>query len=326
MKRIILITFISLLIFLAIPNQTYAHTLKIDGNIGVNTHIEPDDTPIANQESKILVDITDKSGRFNPSNPSGCDCVLFIKQNGQELQKMNVVTNGMFAPLRYTFPSAGSYQVTVEGKSNGNGPPFQSFSVTYDYYVKGASGSLPTILARNPLQDQFSYITVFAGTLIILLFLYPVKTIQRAQSIVTSKAKNIPAKSFLTIKPIALLIITILLAGLGIWIFQSNVPKSIQTKNEPVDREIRVVATNFSFVPNLIEVKQGERIRLKLFSKQGTHGISVPEVGLTAYMPEGEEVTEDFTASKAGEYVFICSIYCGSGHGEMIGKLIIKEE
>lgn len=172
MKKILVFFILSLVFIKHFVAPVYAHTLKIDGNIGVNTHIEPDDAPIAVSESKILVDITDKSGRFNPANPGNCDCILTIIQNGQELAKMPVTTGGMFNQLRYTFPEGGSYQVKIEGKPNGNGTAFQEFSVTFDYYVKGAGGTNSMQTARNPLRDQFPLVSVLAGTVIIFLFLF----------------------------------------------------------------------------------------------------------------------------------------------------------
>lgn len=171
-RRIALIIFFLLLSVYFVPSVS-AHTLKIDGNIGVNVHIEPDDAPVSKSESKILVDITDKSGRFNPANPGNCNCFLTILQNGQELTKMAVTTGGMFNQLRYTFPQGGSYQVKIEGKPNGNGLAFQGFSVIFEYYVKGAESVNSISSARNPLRDQFALISILAGSAIIMLFLIP---------------------------------------------------------------------------------------------------------------------------------------------------------
>jgi len=194
MKKIIILFILSLIFANYVVTPVFAHTLKIDGNIGVNTHIEPDDAPVAVSESKILVDITDKSGRFNPANPGNCDCILTILQNDKELAKMPVTTGGMFNQLRYTFPEGGSYQVKIEGKPNGNGIAFQAFSVTFDYYVKGAGSTTSTQSARNPLSDQFPLISILAGTAIIFLFLFspPQSTVIVTQT--KSSVASLPRK------------------------------------------------------------------------------------------------------------------------------------
>lgn len=192
--RNVLLIFFILLLASFVPS-VYAHTLKIDGNIGVNVHIEPDDAPVSKSESKILVDITDKSGRFNPANPGNCACFLSIVQNGKELTKMAITTGGMFNQLRYTFPEGGSYQVKIEGKPNGNGLAFQGFSVIFEYYVKGA-GSISSIpSARNPLRDQFALISILAGSAIIMLFLIPTRSSNITQAQTTQpKAPTSPIK------------------------------------------------------------------------------------------------------------------------------------
>jgi len=126
---------------------------------------------------------------------------------------------------------------------------------------------------------------------------------------------------------IALVILLILSVACGIFFFLSSktAEKSKVDSSFKPDREIRVVATNYSFTPNIITVKKDQKIRLKLYSKEGTHGISVTELNIIEFMPEGEEVTADFIASKAGEFRFTCSIYCGNGHGEMTGSIIVTE-
>ncbi len=127
---------------------------------------------------------------------------------------------------------------------------------------------------------------------------------------------------------IALVILfTLVSTACGVFFFlrSKGGEKSKTNSSFKPDKEIRLVATNYSFTPNIITVKKGERVRLKLYSKQGTHGISVPELNIIEYMPEGEEVTADFIPSKVGEFRFACSIYCGNGHGEMIGSIIVTE-
>lgn len=190
--RSIQLIFFLLLSAFFVPS-VYAHTLKIDGNIGANVHIEPDDAPVSKLESKILVDITDKSGRFNPANPGNCACFLSILQNGKELTKMAVTTGGMFNQLRYTFPEGGSYQVKIEGKPNGNGLAFQGFSVIFEYYVKGAGSTSTLPATRNPLRDQFALISILAGSAIIMLFLIPTRSSNTVQAQTTQPKAPIPS-------------------------------------------------------------------------------------------------------------------------------------
>jgi hypothetical protein len=171
MKKIIitLLLFSMAALFFTVPVS--AHTLKIDGNIGVNLHVDPDDAPVAGGESKFLLDIQDKSGRFNPNNPSNCDCILTIMQKDMMLKQLPVVAGGTFAQLRFTFPTSDVYKVIVEGKPKGEGVPFQSFRTEFEYFVKSEAGDMSTVQTdQNVLATYAPLVALGVGLLIILLF------------------------------------------------------------------------------------------------------------------------------------------------------------
>lgn len=85
-----------------------------------------------------------------------------------------------------------------------------------------------------------------------------------------------------------------------------------------VDREITVDAKKFEFNPDVIKVKQGEKIKLKVNSLDVEHSIYIPELGIDIHN-EGT-----FVANKKGEFEFYCHSYCGSGHDAMKGVLIVE--
>lgn len=89
-------------------------------------------------------------------------------------------------------------------------------------------------------------------------------------------------------------------------------------------RTIEVSAERFFFVPNHIEVTQGERVRLVLRSRDVTHGFAIKELGIDVEVPHGgDAVTVDFVASTPGRYQFACTVYCGLGHSGMTGTLAV---
>jgi len=94
-------------------------------------------------------------------------------------------------------------------------------------------------------------------------------------------------------------------------------------QDEP--RVIEVVAKKFAFEPARIEVIEGERIRLVVTSADGVHGIGIKKFRVEKSVPRGgAAVTIDFVASAAGEFPVLCSEYCGSGHEEMKGMLVVN--
>lgn len=89
-------------------------------------------------------------------------------------------------------------------------------------------------------------------------------------------------------------------------------------------RTIEVVAKRFTFEPARIEVAEGERVRLIVTSADGVHGIEIKKFKVNKKIPRGgEPVTIDFVASAAGEYPILCSEYCGNGHEDMKGMLVV---
>ena len=159
-------------LLLFFPGSIFAHTLKIDGTIGVSLHIDPDDAPTAGQESKFFLDITDKAGRFNPSNPGNCACVLHIEYDGELLKTFPVVSGGSFTQIRYTFPHTGTYKVTIEGRPQGEGIPFAEFRTVFEPYVApGVSEEAREATSANILRQYIPYVSAALGVAIVLLFL-----------------------------------------------------------------------------------------------------------------------------------------------------------
>lgn len=89
-------------------------------------------------------------------------------------------------------------------------------------------------------------------------------------------------------------------------------------------RSIEVVATRFAFEPSRIEVTEGERITLVVKSGDGVHGIEIKKFKIKKKVPRGgDPITIEFVASAAGEFPILCSEYCGDGHEDMKGMLVV---
>jgi cytochrome c oxidase subunit 2 len=89
-------------------------------------------------------------------------------------------------------------------------------------------------------------------------------------------------------------------------------------------RVIEVVASRFAFEPARIEVTEGEHIRLVVTSADGVHGVGIKKFRVEKAVPRGgTPVTIDFVASAVGEFPLLCSEYCGNGHEDMKGLLVV---
>ena len=96
-------------------------------------------------------------------------------------------------------------------------------------------------------------------------------------------------------------------------------------KEEQAAKAFHVIASQFRFEPATIDVDEGDRVRLTLTSADVTHSLAIKALKVKVVIPEGgEEVTVEFVAHKPGSFPFVCSEYCGSGHGRMKGRLVVN--
>ncbi len=88
-------------------------------------------------------------------------------------------------------------------------------------------------------------------------------------------------------------------------------------------REIQVTAKKYEFKPKVIEVKQGEHIKLVVTAADHDHGFECGEFHINQLLKKGQPATIEFTADKAGTFPFRCSHFCGMGHLKMKGQIIV---
>ncbi|MEK6891573.1 MAG: cupredoxin domain-containing protein [Nanoarchaeota archaeon] len=89
-------------------------------------------------------------------------------------------------------------------------------------------------------------------------------------------------------------------------------------------KEFRITAKQFEFVPSTIEINKGDKVRLIVTSVDVPHGIAIPDYAIDKRIEPGQPVTIEFMADKPGTFTFYCSVFCGSGHSNMKGQLIVK--
>ncbi|MDP2750763.1 MAG: cupredoxin domain-containing protein [Nanoarchaeota archaeon] len=106
-----------------------------------------------------------------------------------------------------------------------------------------------------------------------------------------------------------------------------NSAGTADNQNKPsqaVVKEFSINAFKFGFDPSTIEVNKGDTVRITLSSSDVGHGFALKEYGISETFSKGETKTVEFVADKEGTFTFYCNVYCGSGHGDMKGTLIVK--
>lgn len=91
------------------------------------------------------------------------------------------------------------------------------------------------------------------------------------------------------------------------------------------EQVVQVTARRFTFTPDEIVVKKGRPVVLEISSEDFVHGFNVPALKLRADLPPGIVTRVRFTPERVGQYDFVCDNFCGSGHEEMHGRIVVKE-
>ncbi len=88
--------------------------------------------------------------------------------------------------------------------------------------------------------------------------------------------------------------------------------------------EVEIEASNWKFEPELVEVNLGDKVELHMESTEGTHGIVLPQFGVSETLVLGEDVHFEFIADKKGTFGFYCNVPCGAGHSGMNGIIVVS--
>ena len=94
---------------------------------------------------------------------------------------------------------------------------------------------------------------------------------------------------------------------------------------KPKQRIIHVVAKKFVFVPKEIRVKKGETVTLKFTAPEVPMGFSLPDFGVRTDIVPGKGATLQLTPDTVGSFTFLCDLFCGTGHEDMNGTLVVSE-
>jgi cytochrome c oxidase subunit II len=94
---------------------------------------------------------------------------------------------------------------------------------------------------------------------------------------------------------------------------------------QPTEQVIKVVAKKFDYTPNVIHLKKNVPVVLEFTSEDVVMGFYVPDLKLRADIIPGMVTRLRIVPDKVGRFVFVCDIFCGSGHEDMTGAIVVSE-
>ncbi len=104
-------------------------------------------------------------------------------------------------------------------------------------------------------------------------------------------------------------------------------PGAVQamTASAGAEQVIHITAKRFEYVPSEITLRRGAPVVLEITSADRDHGFKVPELGLRADVKPGETTRVRLVPDTIGRFAFRCDVFCGAGHEDMTGELVVVE-
>ncbi len=118
--------------------------------------------------------------------------------------------------------------------------------------------------------------------------------------------------------------VSILVRLVGVLVCSAGILLAIGCTSAKPDVVIPVVMKKYSFDPPMIRVKKGQVVELDVSTADVQHGFSVPDLGIKEPIQPRRPAKIIFKADRAGVFPMSCSIICGPGHDDMMGKIIVE--
>ncbi|MBF8279984.1 MAG: cyoA [candidate division NC10 bacterium] len=74
----------------------------------------------------------------------------------------------------------------------------------------------------------------------------------------------------------------------------------------------------------VLKLKKGETYRLHLSSVDLVHGFSIFPLNLNFMVLPGYDYVLTVTPTTSGEFYVVCNEFCGIGHHQMVGKILVE--
>lgn len=85
-----------------------------------------------------------------------------------------------------------------------------------------------------------------------------------------------------------------------------------------------IEASNWEYTPSEIRIPVGSEVTFRGHSEQDYHGMALIGTPVMLSFPQNELSEATHTFTERGEYLFVCSEYCGGGHATMRGVVIVE--
>jgi cytochrome c oxidase subunit 2 len=94
---------------------------------------------------------------------------------------------------------------------------------------------------------------------------------------------------------------------------------------QPKEKVIKITAKRFNYTPAEVTLKKGVPVILEFRTLDVMMGFNLPDFNVRADIVPGKTTRLRLVPDKTGTFIFLCDIFCGSGHEEMNGRLTVVD-
>ena len=115
-----------------------------------------------------------------------------------------------------------------------------------------------------------------------------------------------------------------LIASVGALALACGIATLAHAKRRDV-QVIHITAKKFEYSPSQITLKKGVPVVLELTSLDRHHGFKLDDFGIRADVKPGETTRVSIVPQRTGHFSFECDVFCGDGHEDMGGEIVVVE-
>jgi len=93
----------------------------------------------------------------------------------------------------------------------------------------------------------------------------------------------------------------------------------------PGKYQVYVIGQAFTWLPSEMRFKVGDEVTFFVTSPDVQHGFYIHGTNINVQVIPGEVAKVKTVFKRPGEYLVICNEYCGIGHQNMIGRIVVEE-
>ena len=93
----------------------------------------------------------------------------------------------------------------------------------------------------------------------------------------------------------------------------------------PAGSEVYMLGRQFEWWP-VLEFQKGKSYRLHLSAADVQHGFSLQPENINLQIHPGYEMVITITPTRTGTFGVVCNEYCGLGHHQMTGRIIVVDK